>query len=79
MLLKFLPKPWVTNYEKFHQTSVPILFAEPVFLRNQDGTVDITFKRTRSLEITCQGLFSAPIMMIEPKEYEYILINYFDI
>lgn len=77
-LLKLLPKSWVTNYEKFHQMSVPIQSAEPIFSKNQDRTVDIRFKRTGSLSSSPQGLFFAPVMMIEPKKYEDIPISSFD-
>lgn len=65
-LIKLLPKSWVTTYEKYHQSSTAIQLTEPSFKRNSNGTVDITFKREASLDLRPQGLFSAPVMMIQP-------------
>lgn len=77
-LIKLLPKSWVTNYEKFHQSLVPVQSVEPSFKRNLDGMVDITFKRIATLESSSPGLFSTPINMISPIAYQDVPIPSFD-
>ena len=47
-LLKLLPSSWITNYEKLHQSSVPIQSTEPEFTKKADGTVEIIFKKGES-------------------------------
>lgn len=63
-LLKLISEFWVTNYQKLYQTSVPIQSFEPIFSKQQDGTVEITFKRSGSSNIAPPRLFSAPVMML---------------
>ncbi|KAJ6947666.1 hypothetical protein NC651_002131 [Populus alba x Populus x berolinensis] len=47
-LQKLLPSSWITNYEKLHQSSVPIQSTEPEFTKKVDGIVKITFKKGES-------------------------------
>jgi len=64
-LQKLLPSSWITNYEKLHQSSVPIQSTEPEFTKKADGTVEIIFKKGES-STSPLGIFSSSISMVQP-------------
>jgi len=59
-LQKLLPSSWITNYEKLHQSSVPIQSREPEFTKKAYGTVEIIFKKGESSS-SPPGIFSSSI------------------
>jgi len=63
-LQKLLPFSWITNYEKLHQSSVPIQSTEPEFTKQADGTVEIIFKKGESFT-SPPGIFSSFISMVQ--------------
>jgi len=64
-LQKLLPSSWITNYEKLHQSFVPIQSIEPEFTKKADGTVEIIFKKGES-STSPPGIFSSSISMVQP-------------
>ncbi|ESQ32849.1 hypothetical protein EUTSA_v10005702mg, partial [Eutrema salsugineum] len=44
-LVKLLPESWVTNYEKLHESSVPIQFVDSSIYRRKDRAIEISFKQ----------------------------------
>nr|TKR90937.1 hypothetical protein D5086_0000228410 [Populus alba] len=64
-LQKLLPSSWITNYEKLHQSSVPIQSTEPEFTKKANGTVEIIFKKGES-STSPPGIFSSSISMVQP-------------
>ncbi|KAJ6979222.1 hypothetical protein NC653_027397 [Populus alba x Populus x berolinensis] len=64
-LQKLLSSFWITNYEKLHQSSVPIQSTEPEFTKKVDGTVEIIFKKGKS-STSPPGIFSSSILMVQP-------------
>ncbi|KAJ6893634.1 hypothetical protein NC652_027629 [Populus alba x Populus x berolinensis] len=64
-LQKLLSSFWITNYEKLHQSSVPIQSTEPEFTKKADGTVEIIFKKGES-STSPPGIFSSSILMVQP-------------
>jgi hypothetical protein len=63
-LQKLLPSSWITNYDKLHQSSVPIHSTEPEFTKKADGTVEIIFKKGES-STSLPGIFSSSISMVQ--------------
>jgi len=66
-LQKLLPSYWITNYEKLHQSSVPIQSIEPEFTKKADGIVEIIFKKGESSS-SPPGIFSSSISMVQPAQ-----------
>ncbi|KAJ6854520.1 hypothetical protein NC651_039445 [Populus alba x Populus x berolinensis] len=64
-LQKLLPSSWIANYEKLHQSFVPIQSTEPEFTKKADGTVEIIFKKGES-STSPPRIFSSSISMVQP-------------
>lgn len=54
---------WVTNYEKFHQNSMPVQIMKSQFIKKKDGTIDIKFSKEK--EEISSPIFRT-IFMIQP-------------
>ena len=66
-LQKLLPSSWITNYEKLHQSFVPIQSTEPEFTKKANGTVEIIFKKGES-STSPPRIFSSTISMVQPAQ-----------
>ncbi|CAN6928638.1 unnamed protein product, partial [Brassica oleracea] len=42
-LVKLFLKSWVTNYEKIHESSIPIQLVDSSIHRGKDGAIEIAF------------------------------------
>jgi len=66
-LQKLLPSSWITNYEKLHQSFIPIQSTEPEFTKKADDTVEIIFKKGES-STSPPRIFSSTISMVQPAQ-----------
>ncbi|ESQ50485.1 hypothetical protein EUTSA_v10003128mg, partial [Eutrema salsugineum] len=66
-LVKLLPESWVTNYEKLHESSVPIQSVESSIYKRKDEAIEISFKQQEGEKPRHPG-FCTEINAISPAE-----------
>ncbi|ESQ39485.1 hypothetical protein EUTSA_v10001266mg [Eutrema salsugineum] len=66
-LVKILPESWVTNYEKLHESSVPIQSVDSSIYKIKDGAIKISFKQQDG-EKSRHPAFCTEINAISPAE-----------
>ncbi|KAK9287575.1 hypothetical protein L1049_015996 [Liquidambar formosana] len=49
-LTKLFPTSWVTKYESMHQAAKPTLATDPLFIRKENGSVEIRFTESSTSE-----------------------------
>ncbi|ESQ47394.1 hypothetical protein EUTSA_v10028038mg [Eutrema salsugineum] len=66
-LVKLLPESWVINYEKLHESSVPIKSVDSSIYKRKDGAIEISFKQQDG-EKSRYPAFCTEINAISPAE-----------
>ncbi|ESQ50197.1 hypothetical protein EUTSA_v10002254mg, partial [Eutrema salsugineum] len=72
---KLLPESWVTNYEKLHQSSIPIQSVDSSIYRRKNGAIEISFKQQDG-EKSWHPTFCTKINAISPAKEVQPLRHY---